>query len=36
VLETLTVVDLELADYERIAELVETYADVRSSRLGSM
>jgi len=25
--ETLTVVDLELADYERMAELVETYAD---------
>lgn len=24
---TLTVVDLELADYERIADLVETYAD---------
>jgi len=25
--ETLTIVDLELADYERMAELVETYAD---------
>ena len=25
--ETLTVVGLELADYERMAELVETYAD---------
>jgi uncharacterized protein len=25
--ETLTIVDLELADYERMAELVEIYAD---------
>jgi predicted nucleic acid-binding protein len=25
--KTLTIVDLELADYERMAELVETYAD---------
>ena len=25
--ETFTIVDLELADYERMAELVETYAD---------
>jgi uncharacterized protein len=25
--ETLTIVDLELADYERMAELVEVYAD---------
>jgi predicted nucleic acid-binding protein len=25
--EALTIVDLELADYERMAELVETYAD---------
>jgi hypothetical protein len=25
--ETLTIVDLELTDYERMAELVETYAD---------
>jgi len=25
--ETLTIVDLEFADYERMAELVETYAD---------
>ena len=25
--ETLTVVDLELVDYERMAELVEVYAD---------
>jgi predicted nucleic acid-binding protein len=25
--EALTVVDLELTDYERMAELVETYAD---------
>jgi hypothetical protein len=25
--ETLTVVDLELVDYERMAELIEVYAD---------
>ena len=41
VLETLTVVDLELADYGRIAELVVTYADFtyadfRSSRAGGV
>jgi len=25
--QTITIVDLELTDYERMAELVETYAD---------
>ena len=31
VAQTVTIVDLELADYERIAELVETYADFPSA-----